>query len=149
MLAGKCPLKHRLDPVGLLLICVVACRSEWAVIAPRSSSVDAKMCADPEYLRSWRDLRRRELLFWFLVLSYVSGSLLIIVAVNVFNHDVPEHLGIYFSGVWLAGFVGASRYRQNFRCPRCHHFFFHRFRPIEPHARNCVNCNLALGALGP
>ncbi len=77
MLAGKCPLKHRLDPVGLLLICVVACRSEWAVIAPRSSSVDAKMCADPEYLRSWRDLRRRELLFWFLVLSYVSGSLLI------------------------------------------------------------------------
>jgi hypothetical protein len=108
-----------------------------------------KMCADPEYLRSWRDLRRRELLFWFLVLSYVSGFLLIIVAVNVFNHDVPEHLGIYFSGVWLAGFVGASRYRQNFRCPRCHHFFFHRFRPIEPHARNCVNCNLARGALGP
>jgi hypothetical protein len=88
-------------------------------------------------------------LFWFLVLSYVSGFLLIIVAVNVFNHDVPEHLGIYFSGVWLAGFVGASRYRQNFRCPRCHHFFFHRFRPIEPHARNCVNCNLARGALGP
>jgi hypothetical protein len=29
------------------------------------------MWADPKYLRSWRDLRRRDLLFWFFVLSYV------------------------------------------------------------------------------
>jgi hypothetical protein len=149
MLAGKCPLKDRLDPVGLLLICVVACRSEWAVIAPRSSSLDAKMCADPEYLRSWRDLRSRELLFWFFVLSYVPGILLIIIVVNVFNHDVPEHIGIYFSGAWLAGFLGTSLYCQNFRCPRCRNFFFRRFRFVEPYARNCVNCNLASGALGP
>jgi hypothetical protein len=103
--------------------------------------------ADPEYLRSWRDLRRRELLFWFFVLSYVPGFLLIIFAVN-FNHNLPENLGIYFSGAWLVAFVGASLYRQKFRCPRCHHFFFRRFRPVEPHARNCMNCNLAYGALG-
>jgi len=107
------------------------------------------MWADPNYPRSWRDLRRRELLFWFFVLTYVPGFLLIIVAVNVFNRDVPEHVGIYFSLAWLAGFVGASLYRQNFRCPRCRRFFFRRFRPVEPRARNCVNCNLARGALGP
>ena len=41
------------------------------------------MWADPNYLRSWRDLRRREFLFWFFVLSYVPGILLIIVVVNV------------------------------------------------------------------
>jgi hypothetical protein len=107
------------------------------------------MCADPEYLRSWRDLRRRELLFWFFVLSYVPGILLIIFVVNVFYHDVPEHMGMYFSVAWLVGFVATSLYRQNFRCPRCRHFFFRRFRLIEPYARNCVNCNFAWGALGP
>jgi len=31
------------------------------------------MWADPKYLRSWRDLRRRHLLFWFFVLGYVPG----------------------------------------------------------------------------
>src|SRR6516165_10426558 len=86
------------------------------------------MWADPKYLRAWRDLRRRELLFWFFVLSYVPGILLIIVVVNVFEHDAPEHIGIYFSAAWLAGFVGTSLYRQNFRCPRCHQLFFSRFR---------------------
>ena len=66
------------------------------------------MWADPQYLTSWRDLRRREFLFWFFVLSYVPGILLIIVIVNVFEHDLPEHIGMYFSGAWLAGFAGAS-----------------------------------------
>ena len=108
-----------------------------------------EMCADPEYLRSWRDLRRRELLFWFFVLSYVPGFLLIIVVVNVFNHDVPEHLGIYFSGTWLAGFVVTSLYRQNFRCPRCHQFFFRRYMLVDPYSQSCVHCNLACGAGGP
>jgi hypothetical protein len=104
------------------------------------------MWADPNYLRSRRDLHRRELLFWFFVLSYVPGILLIIVVVNLFDHDALEHMGIYFSGAWLAGFVGTGLYRQKFRCPRYRRFFFRRFRFIEPYARNCVNCNLACWA---
>ena len=107
------------------------------------------MWADPKYLRSWRDLRRRDLLFWFFVLSYVPGILLIIVVVNVVEHDAPEHIGIYFSAAWLAGFVGISLYRQNFRCPRCHQFFFRRFRFVQSYTRNCLNCNLACWAPGP
>ena len=118
-------------------------------IPPQLSSSECTMWADPNYLRSWRDLRRRELLFWFFVLSYVPGILLIIVVVNLFDHNALEHIGIYFSAAWLAGFVGTGLYRQNFRCPRCRRFFFRRFRFIEPYARNCVNCNLARGALGP
>jgi hypothetical protein len=101
-----------------------------------------KMWADPQYLTSWRDLRRRELLFWFFVLSYVPGILLIIIIVNVFEHDAPEHIGMYFSGAWLVGFAGASFYRQNFRCPRCHQFFFRRFMLVDPQSPSCVNCNL-------
>ena len=108
-----------------------------------------KMWADPQYLTSWRDLRRRELLFWFFVLSYVPGILLIIVVINFFEHDLPEHIGTYFSGAWLAGFAGASFYRQNFRCPRCHQFFFHRFVFVDPQSRSCVNCNLARWTGGP
>jgi len=108
-----------------------------------------KMWADPQYLTSWRDLRRRELLFWFFVLSYVPGILLIIVVINFFEHDLPEHIGTYFSGAWLAGFAGASFYRQNFRCPRCHQFFFRRFVFVDPQSRSCVNCNLDRWTGGP
>ena len=75
------------------------------------------MWTDPKYVRGWQDLRCREAVFWFFVLSYVPGILLIIPLVNVFNHDVPEHIGTY--------------------------------RLLEPYARNCLNCNLAYGALGP
>jgi hypothetical protein len=101
------------------------------------------MWTAPEYPRRWNDLRCRELLFWFFVLSYVPGMLLIIVLVNDFYLFVPEHLGTYFSVAWLAGFAGASFYRQSFRCPRCGQLFFRRMRLLEPFARNCVNCNLA------
>jgi len=51
------------------------------------------MWTDPEYLRSWRDLRRREFLFWFFVLSYVPGILLIIIIINAFDQGALEHLG--------------------------------------------------------
>jgi hypothetical protein len=101
------------------------------------------MWTDPHCLGAWHDLRWREFLFWFFVLSYVPDILLVIVTVNIFEHDVPEHLGMYFSGAWLADFLAASLYRQNFRCPRCHHFFFRRFRFVDPYARHCVNCRLA------
>jgi hypothetical protein len=97
----------------------------------------------PGHPQSWGDLRRRDLLFWFFVLSYVPGMVLIIVLTNEFPRSVPERLGTYFSVVWLAGFAGASFYRQSFRCPRCGQFFFRRMRLAEPSARNCVNCNLA------
>ena len=107
------------------------------------------MWSDPQYLHSWRDLRRRELLFWFFVLSYVPGMLLIIAAVDVIGRDLPEHIGAYFSAAWLLGFGGAGVHHQNFRCPRCRRYFFCRFRWLERHALHCVNCELARGALGP
>jgi hypothetical protein len=82
------------------------------------------MSTEQEYLHSWRDLRYRESVFWFFVLSYVPGMLLMIAVINAFGHDTPEHIGAYFSAVWLTGFGGAGLYRQNFRCPRCVSFSF-------------------------
>jgi hypothetical protein len=107
------------------------------------------MWTNPQYLHSWRDLRRRELLFWFFVLSYVPGMLLIIAVVDVIGRDLPQHIGAYFSAAWLAGFGVASVYHQNFRCPRCHRFFFRRVRLSETGACKCMNCGLARGALCP
>ena len=104
--------------------------------------VERPMWTAPGYPRGWGDLRCRDLLFWFVVLSYVPGMLLIIVLVNDFPLSVPEHLGTYFTVAWLAGFAGASFYRQSFRCPRCGQLFFRRMRLIEPSARKCVNRNL-------
>src|SRR5262245_41452809 len=94
------------------------------------------------------DLRRREILFWFFVLSYIPGILLIIVIVNVFENDVPEHIGMYFSAAWLAGFAGTGFYRQNFRRPRCPQFFFRRFLLAQPSSLNCGSCQLARRAPG-
>ena len=63
------------------------------------------MRTDSDYSRSWHDLRRREFLYWFFVLSYVPGILLVIVLLNAFEPHLPEHLGVYFSIIWLAGFA--------------------------------------------
>jgi hypothetical protein len=49
----------------------------------------------------------------------------------------------------LVGFVGTGRYRQSFRCPRCHHYFFQRLRFVDPDARKCVNCRLTCWAPSP
>ena len=77
------------------------------------------MCTAPGYPRSWGDLRCRDLLFWFFVLSYVPGMLLIIVLVNDFHRSVPEHLGTYFSVAWLAGFAGAAAPISNVNASAC------------------------------
>jgi hypothetical protein len=106
------------------------------------------MWSDSEYRQNWRDLCRREYLFWLVVLSYVPGLSLLIIGANVFDDELPQHAGAYFSVAWLTGFVATGLYRQNFRCPRCHHLFFRRFGFIDPDGHNCLNCNLARGASG-
>jgi hypothetical protein len=77
------------------------------------------MWTAPGYPRSWGDLRCRDLLFWFFVLSYVPGMLLIIVLVNDFHRSVPEHLGTYFSVAWLTGFAGGSEPRSSLSPKAC------------------------------
>ena len=97
---------------------------------------------DSEYLRSWRDLRRREVLFWLVVLSYVPGILLIIWIVNEIRDDVPEHMFAFLSAAWIAAFVAAAAYRQRFRCPRCGQLLFRRLIGFGPDSPKCLSCRL-------
>jgi hypothetical protein len=120
-------------------------RKQAGPFPPRVSCLGAR-CGP---IRNTFNLRRRELLFWFFVLSYVPGMLLIIAVVDVIGRDLPQHIGAYFSAAWLAGFGVASLYHQNFCCPRCHRFFFRRVRLPETDACKCVHCGLARGARSP
>jgi hypothetical protein len=58
--------------------------------------------------------RTRKSLFQLLMHHFRSqrsswrSVLFIIVIANVFPHDIPEHIGMYFSVAWLAGYLGAS-----------------------------------------
>src|SRR5262249_50282606 len=54
------------------------------------------MRVDSEYLRSWRDLRRREFLLWFFVLSYVPSIAIIIVLMDRFGSDVLDRIATFF-----------------------------------------------------
>ena len=141
---------------GISCICQV-CVSQMVfnqLTLMQTSSISSQlsgceMRTDSDYSRSWHDLRRREFLYWFFVLSYVPGILLVIVLLNAFEPHLPEHLGVYFSIIWLAGFAWTGLYRQSFRCPRCHHYFFRRLGFADPYARTCLNCNLTCWAPGP
>jgi hypothetical protein len=102
---------------------------------------------DPEYARSWRDLRRREFLWWLVMLMFMPGILLIMLALGIAFGDVPEHFGLWFGGVWIATFVVVSVYRQSFRCPRCNRSFFWRRNGYNPQAQYCAHCQLPRWAL--
>ena len=104
-------------------------------MAPVTAEVD-----DPGYVRSWADLRRREVMFWLVVLSYVPGLWLVIIIINMVRSDLPEHMLTYLSVLWLAAYVLVVRYRKNFRCPRCHHLFFRR--GIDTDEQHCMSCGL-------
>lgn len=98
------------------------------------------------YQRSWQDLRRRDLVFKLVVVSYVPGMALAILATEVFANYVSTRLAVYAAAVWLTMFVAVDLYRQAFRCPRCDHHFFRRSIWRGPDSRNCLNCDLPLWA---
>ena len=98
--------------------------------------------ADPAYERSWRDLRRRELLFWLVVLSYLPGVLLTILAVSLFRYDVPDQFAFWVGGGWIASYLALAFYRRGFRCPRCHDFFLRRGRNQTSSSHTCAHCEL-------
>jgi hypothetical protein len=102
--------------------------------------------SDPDYARSWRDLRRREAAFWIVVLSYLPGVALALLAVHLIRHDVPEHFALWVGGGWIATYVMANLYRLGFRCPRCRCSFFRPRMEQSGHAPTCAHCNLPRGA---
>ena len=102
--------------------------------------------ADQGYARSWRALRRRERAFWIVVLSYLPGVAVAILAVHLARDDVPECFALWVGGGWIASYVIASLYRGSFRCPRCGDFFLRRTIDRSGPERTCAHCELPRGA---
>jgi hypothetical protein len=95
------------------------------------------------YVRNWRDLRRRQYLFWIVVLSFVPAVLLSILIVNLLGSDVPQYFGAAIGAAWLAAYVAADCYLHHFRCPRCQGLFHIGY--VGQIARCCMHCRLANG----
>jgi hypothetical protein len=99
-----------------------------------------------DFERGWRDLRRRAFLCRLVVFSYLPAIIGVTFLLNRFPEHAPNHLGAAITIMWLVALVGAGTYRQDFRCPRCTHFFFRRLFDHDPNAQNCVHCGFARGA---
>jgi hypothetical protein len=96
------------------------------------------------YARSWRDLRRRQYLFWIIVLSFLPAMLLSLAIINLLRNDAPEYFGAAIGAVWLAAYVAADFHLHHFRCPRCHGLFSAGYGGQL--SRSCTHCQLANGA---
>jgi hypothetical protein len=98
------------------------------------------------YSQQWRDLRRRERLYWiaaFLFVPAVAATLVLAFARLV--GDLPkDYGGLWPLGIWLAAFVLANLYRRRFRCPRCHEHFFARKEGLPQDHEQCAACGLSL-----
>jgi hypothetical protein len=87
------------------------------------------MADGPDYSRQLADLRRRNRIFWIIVLSYPLGMTLLM---SFF--PTP----IWVALIWMGATLIASLYRNGFRCPRCGQRFFRTGR----FSRSCVHCGL-------
>ena len=104
------------------------------------------MQTGPNYINAWTDLRRRELLFRFVALSFVPLIFLTIAVVNALYGDLPQQFGRWVGGGWIAAFLVAGLYRRWFRCPRCSARFFAHGASLV--AERCANCRLPAYAEG-
>jgi hypothetical protein len=104
------------------------------------------MVSASKYEPCWQDLQRRNLLVWFVAISFVPGVLLLIVAANVWLGDVPKYFGRWVGGCWIAAFALVGIYRRRFQCPRCQQRFFGRGSAES--TKKCAHCDLPLWAQG-
>src|SRR5579864_4243108 len=82
------------------------------------------MAIEPDYSEAWRDLRRRRLIFWALLLGFLPGIGVLSVAIGL---PLSRFTGInenyFFVGIFVSWFLAlaiASFRWQIFPCPRCH-----------------------------
>jgi hypothetical protein len=96
----------------------------------------------PNYEHGWRDLRRRELAFWTIVLTYLPAVGLTMLALGLLHQDVPKNFAVWVGGGWIAIYIVASLCRRRFRCPRCRNFYFRRGDDQRSSRPICAHCAL-------
>jgi hypothetical protein len=85
------------------------------------------MKLEPNYPDAWRDLRKRRLIFWALLLSFLPGCGALFIAIGL---PLSMFTGIndnyFFFAIFVSWFLALAiagfRY-QVFPCPRCHRPF--------------------------
>jgi ribosomal protein L37E len=65
---------------------------------------------------------------------------------SALRHNVPRYFATGIGAAWLAAFVATNLYRQHFRCPRCHHYFYPRGSDFR--TEHCAHCGLRAGSPG-
>jgi hypothetical protein len=108
------------------------------------------MNVEPDYSTAWRDLSRRQLIFWAAFLSFVPGGIVIGLVVGLPLSALigvsPDYFFYPVAISWMLIFSIAAQRVVKFRCPRCHQFFFAKWWCRNAFARKCVHCGLAKGA---
>ena len=109
-----------------------------AVMSLFVSSVGPRI--EDSYSAQWVDCRRRDILFWTVVLTFIPAGVLIGgTFARLFHSDLA--IGIV-GGTWMVAFVVTHFYRTSWKCPRCHKPFFHGFWYYKILAEKCVHCRL-------
>ena len=87
---------------------------------------------------SWQDYRRRRLLSWVILLTYVPGVLVIgYPLMRIFSSNAPFYI---VAGIWMVAFIASGLYMELFPCPKCHRAFFRDSWSHDSCARRCVHC---------
>jgi hypothetical protein len=102
----------------------------------RSSRID--------YDDSWCSVQNRDRLVWLIAISFVPCMAALMIGVMIAAKQVAPQLFLYAAVVWLVAHAAASRYREEFRCPRCRQRFFPRGSEVH----SCVSCGLPLWSHG-
>lgn len=99
------------------------------------------------YAGSWRDLRRRELVFYGLFLSLMPVE---IVVTTLGNDPALPHLAwviLQTTGIlWLPAWMAAGVYKNLLKCPRCGNRYSSSVGRAVP-ANKCSSCGLERGAI--
>jgi hypothetical protein len=96
------------------------------------------------YDPQWRNLRKRNRLWWSVFLGLIPAIILIGFALDLISPELAKRTSdTIFFYAWMAAFAAASIYAGGFRCPRCGKRYFRtRLGGVNAFARKCPHCGL-------
>jgi len=98
------------------------------------------------YRAKWADYRKRQILYWVILLSLIPGINMVGYALlQVFGSTIVyEIVGV----VWVAAIILSGTYKTNWKCPRCGKTFFDSWwvTSMRPSTK-CFFCQLPKWAM--
>jgi len=101
------------------------------------------MPAGLSFEAAWRDLNRRSVVLWLLILGCIPGMLLLVDPLSdLFFRDGP-FLVLVVALAWMPAIAWAGSRMASFICPRCTRAFFEDRYFFWPLSRGCAHCQLS------